>query len=112
MYCVRAIRGDKQAGVGWDDKLVFFESLVNDMVWQFTPLGFAFVVLGFIAMSRSRYNWLWLSLTVSWFMSSLLLVILLDFKAEFIWLSAFRGVSPFSLWDYGYMVGVGRRLVY
>ena len=81
---------DKQAGVGWDDKLVFFESLVNDMVWQFTPLGFAFVVLGFIAMSRSRYNWLWLSLTVSWFMSSLLLVILLDFKAEFIWLSAFR----------------------
>ena len=81
---------DKQTGVGLEDKIIFFQALTDDMLWQFTPLGFIFVLLGFWAMARSRYNWLWLSLVVSWFMSSFLLVILLDFKAEFIWLAAFR----------------------
>ena len=81
---------DKQAGVGLDDKLAFSEALGYDFLWQFTPLGFIFVVLGFCAMARSRYHWLWLSLTVSWFMSSVLLIYLLDFKAEFIWMAAFR----------------------
>ena len=81
---------DKQAGVGLDDKIAFSEALGSDMLWQFTPLGFIFVVLGFWAMARSRYSWLWLSLAVSWFMSSVLLIYLLDFKAEFIWMAAFR----------------------
>ncbi|MDM5147164.1 DUF2723 domain-containing protein [Candidatus Persebacteraceae bacterium Df01] len=81
---------DKQAGVGLEDKLIFGEALGNDMLWQFTPVGFIFVVLGFYAMARSRYNWLWLSLLTSWFMSSVLLVFLLDFKAGYIWLAAFR----------------------
>ena len=39
---------------------------------------------------RSRYNWLGLSLFVSFFTSSWLLIYLLDFRAEFIWLAAFR----------------------
>ncbi len=81
---------DKQSGVGWEDKLAFGGALADDMLWQFTPIGFALVALGFFAMMRSRYQWLWLSLSVSWFMSSVLLVFLLDFKAEYIWLAAFR----------------------
>ena len=81
---------DKQSGVGLDDKLAFGNALANDMWWQFTPLGFIFVILGFLVMARSRYHWLWVSLLFSWFMSSFLLVYLLDFKAEFIWMAAFR----------------------
>ena len=81
---------DTQEHVGIADKIVFAKSLGDDMLWQFTPLGFVFVVLGFAVMARSRHNWLWLSLAVSWFMSSVLLIYLLDFKAEFIWLAAFR----------------------
>ena len=81
---------DKQSGVGLEDKLAFAKTLADDMWWQFTPLGFIFVVIGFIVMARSRYNWLWLSFSASWFMSSVLLVYLLDFKAEFIWMAAFR----------------------
>ena len=81
---------DKQAGVGLDDKLAFAASLGDDMLWQFTPLGFVFVVLGFAVLARSRYHWLWLSMSVSWFMTSFLLVYLLDFKAEYIWMAAFR----------------------
>ncbi|MGI9338598.1 MAG: protein O-mannosyl-transferase family [Gammaproteobacteria bacterium] len=81
---------DKQAGVGWEDKKVFIEALGDDMLWQFTPLGCALAAVGFIAMARSRYNWLWLSLAASYFTSSWLLIYLLDFRAEFIWLAAFR----------------------
>lgn len=81
---------DKQAGVGWEDKKIFIDALGDDMIWQFTPLGCALAVVGFIAMARSRYNWLWLSLTASYFVSSWSLIYLLDFRAEFIWLAAFR----------------------
>lgn len=91
---------DKQADVGLEDKLVFAQSLADDMLWQFTPLGFVFVVWGFVAMARSRFSWLWLSLLVSWFMSSVLLLYLLDFRAEYIWLAAFR-VYPITA--YGIM---------
>ena len=81
---------DTQEHVGIADKIVFAKSLGDDMLWQFTPFGFALVVVGFLVMARSRHNWLWLSMAVSWFMSSVLLIYLLDFKAEFIWLAAFR----------------------
>ena len=91
---------DKQSGVGWEDKLSFAGSLGGDMLWQFTPLGFVFAALGFAAMARSRYNWLWLSMTAGWFMTSFLLVYLLDFKAEYIWKAAFR---VYHLLAYGIM---------
>ena len=81
---------DKQQGVGWEDKLIFARSLGDDMLWQFTPFGFCFVVIGVLVMLRSRFNWLCLSLLVSWFTSSVLLIYLLDFKSTFIWLAAFR----------------------
>ncbi len=81
---------DKQSGVGWEDKLTFAGALSSDMLWQFTPLGFAFAALGCVVMARSRYKWLWLSMAVSWLMTSFLMVYLLDFKAEYIWLAAFR----------------------
>ena len=81
---------DKQSGVGLEDKLDFATDLGHDMLWQFTPLGFALVVVGVLVMLRSRYNWLGFSLLTSWFMTSFLLVLLLDFKAEFIWKAAFR----------------------
>ena len=53
---------DKQEGVGWADKIEFAATLADDMLWQFTPIGFAFVVLGFLTMLRSRYQWLCLSM--------------------------------------------------
>lgn len=81
---------DTQEGVGWDDKLIFAEHLGNDMLWQFTPLGCVFVVLGAFMMLRTRFNWLCVSLLVSWFTSSVLLIFLLDFQASFIWIAAFR----------------------
>ena len=81
---------DKQEGVGLEDKLVFAEALGDDMLWQFTPIGFVFVLLGFWAMLRSRYQWLALSTLASWFFSGFFFVLLLDFKAEYIWLAAFR----------------------
>ena len=91
---------DSQAGVGIDDKIAFGTQLADDMLWQFTPIGFVFVVFGFFAMLRSRYSWMWFSLAVSWFTSSVLLVFLLDFKASFIWLAAFR---VYHLLAYGIM---------
>jgi hypothetical protein len=81
---------DNQENVGLDDKLAFFWFLSREMIWQVTPAGAFFAVVGFVAMARSRFNWVWLSLAAVWFMSSFLLVIALDFKAEFIWFSAFR----------------------
>ena len=81
---------DKQAGVGWEDKKIFIEALGDDMLWQFTPLGCFLAFVGFCALARSRFNWLWASLAASWFTSSWLLIYLLDFRAEFIWLAAFR----------------------
>lgn len=81
---------DKQEGVGLEDKLVFAEALGTDMLWQFTPVGFFFVVIGIGVLLASRYSWLAVSLLASWFTSSVLLVYLLDFKASFIWLAAFR----------------------
>ena len=81
---------DNQAGVDWLDKFSFAEQLSNDMLWQFTPLGLAFVIIGFLVLIFSRYFWLWCALSVSWFMSSFLLVYLLNFQAEYIWLAAFR----------------------
>ena len=81
---------DKQEGVGWADKIEFAATLADDMLWQFTPIGFAFVVLGFLTMLRSRYQWLCLSMFATWFFSGFFWVLLLDFKAEYIWLAAFR----------------------
>ena len=98
---------DTQAGVGIEDKIIFGKFLADNMLWQFTPIGFLFVVLGVLVMLRSRYNWLCLSLLVSWFTSSVLLVFLLDFKSSFIWLAAFR---VYHLLAYGIMaiwLGVG-----
>ena len=91
---------DAQAGVGWSDKLDFAAQLGNDMLWQFTPVGFLFVAVGFAVMWRSHLRWLALSLTLSWFCSSVLLVFLLDFRATFFWLSAFR---VYHLLAYGIM---------
>ncbi len=81
---------DNQSGVGLSDKIKFTEFLGDEMLWQFTPIGFALVAIGFVIMIRTRYNWMWASLAVSWFTSSVLLIYLLDFKAEFIWLAAFK----------------------
>ena len=91
---------DKQSGVGIEDKIIFARSLADDMLWQYTPIGLIFIIIGFIIMARSRYNWMWLALATSWFTSSVLLVGLLDFKATFIWLAAFR---VYHLLAYGIM---------
>ena len=91
---------DKQSGVGLEDKIAFAKFLGDEMLWQFTPVGLVFVIIGFFAMARSRYNWMWLSMTLSWFTSSVILVMLLDFKATFIWMAAFR---VYHLLAYGIM---------
>ena len=91
---------DNQENVGLDDKLAFAWFLTREMIWQFTPAGGFFAVVGFIALARSRFNWVWLALAAAWFMSGFLLVIMIDFKAEFIWFSAFR---VYPLVAYGVM---------
>ena len=91
---------DKQSNVGLDDKIAFSLSLLRQMAWQFTPIGAAFSAVGFAVMARSRHQWVWLGMLVSWFMSGFLLVIMIDFKAEYIWFSAFR---VYPLLAYGLM---------
>ncbi len=91
---------DNQVGVDYTTKLDFLEFLGDQMLWQFTPLGAVLALLGIVAMLRSRQLWVFLSLFLTWFMSSVFLVFALDFKAEFIWLTAFR---VYPLVAYGVM---------
>ena len=98
---------DKQEGVGLDDKIAFAKSLGDDFLWQFTPVGFFFAAVGLIVLLRSRYSWLGFSLMVSWFTSSVALVYLLDFKATFIWLAAFRVYHLLAFGIMAIWLGVG-----
>lgn len=91
---------DNQVGVNIDTKIQFLEFLLDQMLWQFTPVGAVLVLLGAFAMVRVRQHWVFLSLFLTWFMSSIFLVFALDFKAEFIWLTAFR---VYPLVAYGVM---------
>lgn len=91
---------DNQEGVGIEEKIAFTKFLSDEMLWQFTPLGLAFILVGVAVMARTRYNWLWVCMLASWFSSSVLLIYLLDFKAEFIWFAAFK---VYHLLAYGFM---------
>ena len=91
---------DNQEGVGWDDKWAFFSFISRQMFYQFTPVGFIFSVIGFFSMALSRFNALWFSMLVSWFMSSIFLLLMLNFQAEYIWFAAFR---VYPLVAYGLM---------
>ena len=91
---------DNQEHVGLADKIAFIKFLSNKMLWEFTPAGLAFVVIGFVSMLFSRYVWVALALFITWFTGSFLLIGLIDFKAEFIWFSAFR---VYPLIPYGVM---------
>ena len=82
---------DKQAGVGLDDKLAFTRFFIERMLLQITPLGFGVAAAGWVAMLLSaRHMWLALALLVGMVTSGPMLIVMLDFKAEFIWFSAFR----------------------
>lgn len=91
---------DNQGGVSIEDKIAFTKFLGDEMLWQFTPVGLFLAAVGFLIMMRLRYNWMWLAFATSWFTSSVLLVWLLDFKATFIWMAAFR---VYHLLAYGIM---------
>jgi len=91
---------DDQLGVGFATKLAFFEHLFTLTVWQFTPIGAALAVLGAWAMARTRHLWVFLALLLTWFMSSIFLVLTINFKADYIWLTAFR---VYPLVAYGVM---------
>ncbi len=91
---------DNQHGVGIEEKFKFAEFLGDQMLWQFTPIGAALVLIGMYAMFRSCHLWVFVSLFISWFMSSFFLVMVVNFQAEYIWLAAFR---VYPLVAYGIM---------
>lgn len=82
---------DKQVGVGLDEKIAFTRFFIERMLVQITPLGFAVAAAGMGAMLASaRHMWLAAALLAGMITSGPMLIIMLDFKAEFIWFSAFR----------------------
>lgn len=91
---------DQQSGVEWSDKLFFAENFAGGLLWQFTPIGFALVLIGFVAMACSRYRWLWLCMAMSFLCSSVVLLWLLNFQVGFIALAVFR---VYYLLAYGMM---------
>ena len=91
---------DDQLGVNIGTKLEFAKHLFSLMAWQFTPIGAALAAVGAYAMMRSCHLWTFLSFLLTWFMSSVFLVVTINFKAEFIWLTAFR---VYPLIAYGVM---------
>lgn len=80
---------DHQLGADWGDKLEFVQLLSFEIIRQFTPVGFLFVVAGFVVMMR-RNKRLCLAMSLSFLCSSFLLVALLDFEATFISFAVFR----------------------
>ena len=80
---------DNQAGVGWEDKITYIRFLSSEILWQFTPVGFAFAVVGFFTMLRSQ-RLLCFGLSLSFFCSSFLLIYLLNFEALALKLAIFR----------------------
>ena len=82
---------DKQANVGWSEKLAFISFMISELGVQMTLAGAALALAGFVGMIYSRTHfWLACALATSWFMAGPLLIYLLDFQDEFIWFSAFR----------------------
>lgn len=82
---------DQQSGVGWEEKVLFTQYFTGELMRQITIAGLVISGFGVVAMLRSAVHfWLAISLLLAWFMSGPMLIIMLDFKAEFIWFSAFR----------------------
>lgn len=82
---------DQQVGVGLSEKLLFTSFFFSQLAKQITPLGLAIAACGLYGMLRTREHLgLALAMLVGWFMTGPLLIIILNFQAEFIWFSAFR----------------------
>ena len=90
---------DNQAGVGLPEKIQFAMFFAGETGRQITLLGIAIAMLGWITMLRTTAHCaLAVVFFIGWFMTGMLLVILIDFKTEFIWFSAFR---VYHLLSYG-----------
>lgn len=82
---------DNQEGVDIVEKIAFTKYFAGELTRQITYAGFAVAVVGVITMLRSAVHfWLAICLLVAWYMTGPLMITLINFKAEFIWFSAFR----------------------
>ena len=81
---------DNQDGVTWDDKVEFIKFLGSESMAQITWVGFALALVGAVYWFR-RSGWLaGLGLLVIFLCNTVLLTILLNFRAEEIFFAAFQ----------------------
>ena len=81
---------DNQEGVTWDDKIEFIKFLGSESMVQITWVGFALALVGAVYWFR-RSGWLaGLGLLVIFLCNTVLLTILLNFRAEEIFFAAFQ----------------------
>ena len=81
---------DNQDGVTWDDKIEFIKFLGSESMAQITWVGFALALVGAVYWFR-RSGWLaGLGLLVIFLCNTVLLTILLNFRAEEIFFAAFQ----------------------
>ena len=81
---------DNQEGVTWDDKIEFIKFLGSESMAQITWVGFALALVGAVYWFR-RSGWLaGLGLLVIFLCNTVLLTILLNFRAEEIFFAAFQ----------------------
>ena len=99
---------DKQSGVGLEDKLDFATDLGHDMLWQFTPLGFALVVVGVLVMLRSRYKLARLFLADELVYDQFFAGAAFGFQGRVYLEGGVSGLSSFGFWNHGHLAGVWR----
>ena len=81
---------DNQEGVTWDDKFEFIKFLGSESVEQITWVGFALALIGAVYWFR-RSGWLaGFGLLLIFLCNTVLLTVLLNFRAEEIFFAAFR----------------------
>ncbi|MCH9759012.1 MAG: DUF2723 domain-containing protein [Proteobacteria bacterium] len=90
---------DNEAGVTWYDKLLTLQFLANEMRQQYTVVGLLLALLGWLGLFYSpQRRLLAIALGISFFMTSVFLIFIRDFKPDYLGLAIFR---VYHLTSYG-----------